>query len=183
MIRDPSEGRTDSDKLVSRLSKSELTTIGSQDDAVSVARIETPKGARLELSRPDAARQKRLDAVALECLTWQDQATFERLEQNHGSGGSKAPIIASASELVGSEDVVDIDGSGQEPIVEERELTNITNEFAHATISEVEIGEQILLQIAAPKINLRIVLNEAALSSIIQLPMDVFDQLIRDKIE
>jgi hypothetical protein len=55
---------------------------------VRVRKVETRNGMRLEIESPRLGRSIRLDALALESLTWQPAETFSHfLEQPFGSDG------------------------------------------------------------------------------------------------
>ncbi len=52
--------------------------VGNEFAVVSVRKILTRNGARLEISSPRLGCRIRLDALALESLTWQTMDTFTR---------------------------------------------------------------------------------------------------------
>jgi len=55
---------------------------------VRVRKVETRNGMRLEIESPRLSRSIRLDALALESLTWQPPETFSQfLEHPFGSEG------------------------------------------------------------------------------------------------
>lgn len=59
--------------------------IANEFAVVTVRKVETNAGERLELEAPKKDSKIRLDAVALESLTWQDSDLFsELLEDPHG---------------------------------------------------------------------------------------------------
>ena len=65
--------------------KGETQRIANEFAEVTVAKVTTPRGERLEIESPNLGYRIRLDAVALESLTWQDSELFsELLEEPYG---------------------------------------------------------------------------------------------------
>lgn len=66
--------------------------VGNEFAVVSVRKVQTRNGARLEISSPRLGFRIRLDALALESLTWQTMETFTRfLETPFGPHELDAP--------------------------------------------------------------------------------------------
>jgi len=141
-----------------------LTTIKGDDVDVHVREVETPKGERLELETGDGADRIRLDAVALESLTWQDFDSFVRLVV--GTAASTEAIVTACDE----EFTV-------------TPLTQITNEFGHVNVRELETPDGQLLELDAQNMAYSVQLNAAALAAIARLSIEAVGTLIREKIE
>lgn len=141
-----------------------LTTIEGPATAVAVREVETPKGERLELETSDGTGRIRLDAVALESLTWQDDDSFDRLL------GTPERLEAAIV-------------TGYEGAATATPLTAITNEFGHVNVRELETPDGPLLELDAQNMAYAAQLNAAALAAIAGQSIDVFERLIREKIE
>lgn len=141
-----------------------LTTIEGDDVDVHVREVETPKGERLELETGDRADRIRLDAVALESLTWQDFDSFVRLVV--GTDASAEAIVTA------------YDGEFTATA-----LTQITNEFGHVNVRELDTPDGQLLELDAQNMAYSAQLNAAALAAIARLSIEAFGTLIREKIE
>lgn len=141
-----------------------LTTIRGADTAVVVRAVETPKGERLELEAPAAGDRIRLDAVALETLTWQDDASFTRL-------------------LVGREEPPSTIGTSYEGPSTATALTAITNEFGHVNVRELDTPDGPRLELDAQNMAHAAQLTPAALAAIAAESTATFTELIREKIE
>lgn len=160
------------------LTETTLTSIESPTASIEVSRVQTPKGARLELRRGNAPDERtRLDAVSLECLTWQERSTFTRLADEFGQQGDSDAIEVTSSVIIEEANPT------EEPEHTSTALTRITNEFAHANVDQLTTDQTEYLEILAPKLNQRIALNADALDALIDPPMSIFDELIRDEIE
>ena len=68
--------------------KSDEIQVMNEFALVRVRRVETRNGMRLEIESPRLGSKVRLDALALESLTWQSPDTFSRfLERPYGDKG------------------------------------------------------------------------------------------------
>ncbi|MFB6360827.1 MAG: hypothetical protein ABEH59_05840 [Halobacteriales archaeon] len=141
-----------------------LTTVRSDGTAVVVSEVETPKGERLQLETEDGGARIRLDAVALESLTWQDEASFDRLL---GDENRSAETLVTAFE---------------NPTAS-TSLTQITNEFGHVNVRELDTPDGSLLELDAQNMAYSVQLNAAALAAIAGQSIEVFGTLIREQIE
>jgi hypothetical protein len=151
-----------------KTNKRVLTQITDENTVVNVSRIETPKGERLELEAPDADQRIRLDAVALECLTWQSVSTFRAFLK-------EGIQDLSSDDMAVPSDETDCAAS--------TELTNITNEFGHVEVRKVESPSIELLELDARKLEFSIRLNATALESVTWQTQDVFTDLIRQDLK
>ena len=60
-------------------------TVANEFAEVTLQKIHTPRGERVEIKSPSLGYQIRLDAVALESITWQEPELFsELLEEPFG---------------------------------------------------------------------------------------------------
>lgn len=141
-----------------------LAGIGGHGVDVRVRHVDTPKGERLEL---DADRGRiRLDAVALECLAYQDERRFEAFFEPP-DGGRDAPTVVDAPD-------------DAEPATD---LTSITNEFAHVDVRTATTPDGDLLELAAPKAGLSVYLTAPALERIAAQPQAAITELVRRRVE
>lgn len=164
----------------------DLAELAASTRPLTLRRVDTSKGTRLEIAteHPRPART-RLDAVTLECLTFQPLETFEKLRSEYGPGDRppSEPLVVWRAEIVDSPEHVQLPSGETNPLVERSRLTTITNEFAHVEVSRVATEQRTYLELAAPKVNSRTTLNGPALKGLIGTPITVFDGLIRDEIE
>lgn len=112
----------------------EKTTVSDGRLTVTVRRILTPKGERVEVSSPDDAI--RIDALGLESLSWQDQDVIEEFVND--------------AEVAGRVETADDDG----------ELTcefAISNEYADVIVRKLETaaGERLLVEAPKKQFSLR----------------------------
>lgn len=141
-----------------------LTTIEDDDVRVVVRAVETPKGERLELEAPAAGDRIRLDAVALEALTWQDDASFTRL-------------------LVDRDEPASTIGTSYDGPSTVTTLTAITNEFGHVNVRELDTPDGPRLELDAQNMAHAAQLTPSALAAIAAQSSAAFTTLIREKIE
>lgn len=146
-----------------------LTRINGEYATVCIRRVETPKGVRLEIDVIDCDHQVRLDAVMLECLTWQSIETFEEwLETYRDESVSEIPPVT-----VPSEDAT----------IKTTQLTTISNEFAHVEVGETTTTDRERLALIAPKRGTRASLDSTALESVTYPPSDVLSKLLGREME
>jgi hypothetical protein len=144
-----------------------LTHVSDGTSEVAVRRVDTPKGTRLELEAIDTGHRLRLDAVTLECLTWQDKETFLSFVDRNDSQDSAGRVD------------VQRDSSGDNI----SNLTSVTNEFGHVDVGVYEDATSRWLQITAPKLGFTTRLNAAALESVVWQDRKTFTELIRNRLE
>lgn len=147
----------------------DLARVGGAEVTVAVREIETPKGERLELEAVESDERIRLDAVALEAVTWQTDASLAR------SLGDGSPITA-RSELRTLDPADEAAGTGET-------LASVTNEFAHVDVRAGAPGEPAGLELFAPKSNHRVWLNPPALVLVCRQSDATFSALIRREVE
>ncbi|RQG86954.1 hypothetical protein EA462_14955 [Natrarchaeobius halalkaliphilus] len=143
-----------------------LVRLTERGISISVRRIETPRGERLEFDVEDTDTAIRLDAIALECLTWQSEDSF--LES--------VPVEARTAP---SDDCVVERG---QPAGSRTELTRITNEFCQIRVSRLVTDEREWLEIEAPKLGAAIALNAGAVRSVTHLDQRAFTALLSDRL-
>jgi hypothetical protein len=141
-----------------------LTTVEGDAVEVVVSEVETPKGKRLQLHLENGTDRIRLDAVALETLTWQDRDSFKRLLG--APDRSDATIVTAHDESSAA-----------------TALTQITNEFGHVNVRELATEEGPLLELDAQNMPHAAQLNAAALAAVARQSIDVFGKVIREQIE
>lgn len=62
--------------------ENEIITISSEFSVVSVQKVQTRNGERLEIVAPKLGYRIRLDSIVLESLTWQKPETFSKFLEN-----------------------------------------------------------------------------------------------------
>lgn len=135
-----------------------LTELTANGDTIALDRIETPKGERLEIRSPSSSI--RLDAVALEALTWQNNDTLAALS---GMDTPQQPSPAPESESQ----------------IERTHLTTISNEFGFVVVSEDGAGTDVRVQLEAKKQNGSIRLCTAELKTLAEQDVDLFTQWVK----
>lgn len=141
-----------------------LATIEDDDARVIVRTVETPKGERLELEAPATGDRIRLDAVALEALTWQDDASFTRL-------------------LVDRDQPESAIGTSYDGPSTATTLTAVTNEFGHVNVRELDTPDGPRLELDAQNMAHAAQFTPAALAAVAAQSTAAFTTLIREKIE
>lgn len=174
MTGDPAGPRTEVRTLARIEGEAEAEGEEAGDGAaVRVGLVETPKGERLELASDRGT--VRLDAVALECLAYQDRRAFESFfDDSDGEADAAATVIEAAA-------VTDDPGA-------RTALASITNEFAHADVrtlpapaSTPAAGD--LLELVAPKAGLSTRLTAAALERVSARSQAAITELVRRRVE
>lgn len=146
--------------------KTPLTTLTTADVDVAVRLVETPRGERLEIDVLETEAMSRLDAIALECLTWQEAEAFL---ESVGTGGqlvSPNKCVIERGQQVGAQ----------------TELTRITNEFSQITVNQVTTDEREWLELQAPKLGDAIWLNAGALCAVSHLDQHTFTTLLSENL-
>ncbi|WP_135536035.1 hypothetical protein [Halostella pelagica] len=125
-------------------------SLRSDDSVVSVRRELTATGERLSLESDDGAT--RLDALALESLTWQDDEFF--------------------SELTGCEHT-----PGRNPVRTDEAL-QVGNEYTTIQLAVVETDDGPRLEVSSHKLGYSCRLGVAELVALSQAEMDLFSELL-----
>lgn len=142
-----------------------LATIEGDDAEVTVRIVETPKGERLELESV-AGDSIRLDAVALECLAWQDRSRFASFfGAAEGDPADHGSLVAHPHDQL-----------------TRRDLTSITNEFAHVDVRAIP-GSPDLLELGAPKAGVTVCLTAPALAKVAAQRPEAITELVRQRVE
>lgn len=139
-------------------------TIRGGGRRVDVARIRTPKGMRLEIRSPHWDRRVRLDALALESVSWQDEATFPL--------GVDAPDVS-----LGDDDPF---ASVPPDELEREESVQIANEFAQVYATRIRTGRTEGLELESRKLGFDVRLDVPALESIAFQDPDYFSAFLRE---
>jgi len=142
-----------------------LGSLGREGAAVTLRYVDTPKGERLELESP-GRDSIRLDALALECLAWQDRERFEAVF------GALDGDARDASPVVDPDDP----GSGSE-------LASITNEFAHVEVRKVTAADGERLELVAPKAGAAVTLTAGALERVAAQSQSTITDMVRRRVE
>ena len=126
-------------------------TLRADDQAVSLTREPTPAGERLRVDSNDDTT--RLDALALESLTWQDNEFFAELTGEEHTTGENA----------GRTD----------------EKLQIGNEYTVVQLSVLDTDAGPRLEIDSPKLGYSCQLSVAELAALSRQEMDLFSDLLR----
>ena len=134
-----------------------LTELTADSHTIELSRVETPKGERLEIKTPTSSI--RLDAVALEALTWQDNETLAALPD------ADTDQVTSASDM---------------PKQDERtQLTVISNEFGFVVVHETLTEAGVRIDLEAEKQDESIQLCPSELKTLAQQDQNLFTQWVR----
>jgi len=144
----------------SRTNVRPLASVAGDGADVTVRLVETPKGERLELEAVDGD-SVRLDAVALECLAWQDREAFEAFFGTLDA----TPVVPTGEADSGTD------------------LTSVTNEFAHVDVRKVIAAEREFLELVAPKAGVAVTLTAPALECVSAQTQATITDLVRRRVE
>jgi hypothetical protein len=148
----------------SHLRRDDPMWINGLDRRVEVTRVHTPKGARLEIRSPHFEKHIRLDALALESVSWQDESTFP------------LPVDASDVTLAADGSVRLRDGDG----VERGRRVQIANEFAQVDATKLVAGDLEGLELRSPKLGFDLCLTVPDLESLVFQDPDHFFAFLED---
>lgn len=124
------------------------TRICDHDFEITLSKIFTPNGERLQIDSQDGDRTTRLDAVNLESIAWQEPGTFDiSLEDSH------------FNERIDDAVLIEPTDEGTTEF-----FSTISNEFAEVDLFVVETTDGTRLQIEATKLDYSVWLNGAALA-------------------
>lgn len=159
-----------------------LAELREADATVAVREVETPKGTRLELESVDRGERIRLDAVALESLTWQDRETYERF-LDPDAGGDSGERDAESDAEAGDDRYPNLVATDRIDDASTTRLVDITNEFAHVVVREVATPDRTLVELTAPKMDFTVYLNALALDGVVRQSTATFTELLRRRVE
>lgn len=126
-------------------------TLRADDQAVSLVRALTRTGERLRIETDDGTI--RLDALALESLTWQDDEFFTGLTgDDHTTGANAEPTD---------------------------ETLQIGNEYTVVQLTALDTEDGPRLEIESPKLGYACQLSVAELAALSRGDMDLFSELLR----
>ncbi|MFC5134750.1 MULTISPECIES: hypothetical protein [Haloferacaceae] len=134
----------------------QLTELTANGDRIRLHRIETPKGERLEIETPTSSI--RLDAVALEALTWQDNDALAALPDANTT--QRSPT-----------------GTGE--LSERIRLTTISNEFGFIVVYEMHTEAGIRIDLEAEKQGESIRLCPAELETLAEQDHDLITEWVK----
>ncbi len=139
----------------------EYTEISNDAAIVRVRKVRTGNGVRLEIFAPEKDRRVHLDPLNIESLAWQTPQTI--------SDTLKDPPETT--------NVQNTDGAEVEP---EAEYTEFANEFAYTLVRKVRVRGGARLEIFAPKLGYRILLDPPLLESLTWQTPDTLSKLIEE---
>lgn len=136
-------------------------------DDLEIGRVETPNGVRLQLRTNES--RIRLDALALESLTWQPAAFFEALSAEGTPEAVTDRAVEAGREYEGAFDrhVDPTDGASAD--------LEIGNEF---TTVAIRVGDD-RLELRSPKAGYGTWLDPDELRGLARLDMGLFSELLR----
>lgn len=155
------------------IKRGEKLNIEDGDLSVSLTKIFTPNGQRLEIAAPAIDQQIRIDAVEVEAISWQERETilaFLQEGENHGMRNVESKIQEIQETLDGGN--LEVHGA-TEPI-------EITNEYAEGHVRKLETNAGEYAEIAAPKLDYRIRITPAELASITWQTQETFTSLLEN---
>lgn len=130
---------------------------------VEVSRVYTPKGTRLELVSSDPHQVIRLDAMALESVSWQDPVDFPLDPERGETVPQRSPRISEVDEAT----------------VEAVDRIQITNEFAQVEVRKIVAPDREAVSIESPKLGHEIALDVEDLISLTAQSKDRFSEFLR----
>ena len=136
----------------------QLTELTTDSCTIELNRVETPKGERLEIKTPVSSI--RLDAVALEILTWQDNVTIAALPS------------AGTEQMTSTSDTSEKD--------ERTKLTVISNEFGFVVVYKTQMETTACIDLEAEKQDESIRLHPSELKTLAQQEQKLFTKWVRD---
>lgn len=126
--------------------KAKAIQLSNEHALVRIRKIFSPSGERLEIEAPDIARSIRLDAIALEGLSWQERGDIPDIFGQQ--------VVERSAE---------IDTNHQYEVVK---TIRVTNEFATVEIRKILVDRGDLLEIESPKLGYALTLTPSMLESL-----------------
>jgi len=136
--------------------------ISNDNENVSLRKVHTRLGERLELSNPENGSLIRLDPLELESLTWQTSESFES-------------VIEYAEDIQSENSSEFVVKTNPEKRLKEIE---ISNEFAQVFVTKIQTSEYNGLEIKTKKLGFEICLTPQALNAITSTDHDHFSSLL-----
>lgn len=135
----------------SHIRRDDPIRIEGSERALEATRIHSPKGVRLEIRSPHFEERTRLDALALESISWQDESRFPLAvaDPDVTVAGDRPTLSASAT------------------VADEDRQVQIANEFAQVDVAKVRDDETEGLELRSPKLGFAIRLGVPSLESLV----------------
>lgn len=146
---------TDPPADAGHIDRGETFEIDDEMTTVTVTKIFTPKGERLELRAEDGS-YSRVDAIELECLSWQDSALFADL----------------AAADVGPDDVLASSAASSGPSV------RVSNEYSEVCVTRIDAGGGDALRIESKPLHYENALRPIALRAVVGADPSLFSDLL-----
>lgn len=134
-----------------------LTELTVNNHTIDLNQVETPKGERLEIETPSSSI--RLDAVALEALTWQDNEALTTLPG--------ADTVQQTSRFEANEQS------------EQTRLTTVSNEFGFVVIYKTQTEAGVRIDLEAEKQDESIRLYPSELETLARQDQDLFTRWVK----
>jgi hypothetical protein len=139
----------------------EYTEISNDAAIVRVRKVRTGNGVRLEIHAPEKDRRVYLDPLNIESLAWQTPQTFSDTLED-------PPETTNAKNTEGAE------------VEPDAEYTEFANEFAYTLVRKVRLSGGARLEILAPKLGYKILLDPPLLESLTWQTPDTLSKLIEE---
>lgn len=131
--------------------------VSSTEQTVTVRKLKTRKGERIEFESPADGSTLTVDALGLESLAWQESDIFAAYLS---SEYDFEPLNEDAEEVV-----CDIE-------------FELMNEYAHVRVRRLRSPERVVLEIRAPKKRERIQINSNGLRGLVQQDHTIFSEFL-----
>lgn len=144
--------------------------IADQDESVTLQKLITPRGERLEISAPELGTSIAVDALDLESLTFQDEETL----RNIGSPDRNS---------IGADDLLSGIETTEEPVdavSTESTSVRVTNEFTQVTVSKIETANGAHLEITSEKLGYSNQLSPSVLRALSEQGPDLFSEFLHE---
>lgn len=145
--------------------------IADQDDSVTLQKLITPRGERLEISTPELGTSIAVDALDLESLTFQDEETLRAI-------GNPARDPLGTDEQLSGNDITEEPTAGAASA--ESTSARVSNEFTQVTVSKIETTNGDRLDITSEKLGYSNRLTPSVLRAISGQGPDMFSEFLHE---
>lgn len=143
-------------------------TLAGAETSLTLAKVATRNGQLLEFRLPESADQRRLDAIELESLTWQDRASLRDLVEEHGTVVDTEPPAVAQREDWGAEAASAIDPP---------EMV-VTNEYAEVRLGTVEVAGVDVCVLFSPKLHYWTYFTPREFAAVSDLPHTTYSEFL-----
>jgi hypothetical protein len=143
--------------MSSNVTVEEAFRLRDEEGSIAVRKIRTRKGVRIELD-PDDDDRMRIDALALESLSWQDEGVF--------------------SELLGQPHVIAPFEAYSESDLDEGATLTVSNEYATVRVHEIASPDGDRLRIEAPMKGSSLIADPDGLRGLVRQDPSIFSEFL-----